>query len=106
MRQQEKPQPSATTKLINFIYFGIVVAAAYYLSGLAVQKLDANGMIDLTIPKADKPVPHWVIQFVIGLIIFFLLQFLLVFLFGLIKGRKKNVYEYTPPKDQSQGWRR
>jgi len=104
IQKKEKKELAASTKLLNFIYFLIVVAAAYYLSGLAVQKLDDNNLLDdIKIPKTDELVPLWAFQLVIGLVIFFFLQFLLVFLFGLIKGRGKNVYKYQPPPDQ---WKR
>jgi len=93
LNRNEKPKLSASAKLLSFAYFLIVVAAAYYLSGLAVHELDKDDVLNVNIPKTDKPVPLWIFQLAIGLIIFFFLQFFLVFLFGLIRGREKNVYK-------------
>ncbi len=104
-RKPEPQEPSASAKLLSFIYFVIIAGAAYYLSRLAMPYLRDAGLTDITIPKLNKPLPPWVVQLVIGIIILFMLQFILVFLFGLVKGRKKNVYEYTPPS-QRGSWRR
>jgi preprotein translocase subunit SecG len=99
MSQQQKRQQKElkrSTKFLNFAYFIIVVAAAYYLSGLAMEKADLYDELDLggmKLPAINKPVPEWVLQLVLAAIIFFILQFVFVFVVGLIKGGEKDAYE-------------
>lgn len=90
--EREPEPPTRGTRFFSLVYFIIVVAAAYYLSGLVMKEADLADQVDFTIPVLKEPLPPWVLQAALGLFIFFILQFLFVFVVGLLKGEKEDPY--------------
>lgn len=90
--KREPEPPTRSTKFFSFVYFIIVVAAAYYLSGLVMDEADLADQVDFTVPVLNEPLPLWVLQAALGLFIFFVLQFIFVFAVGLLKGEKEDPY--------------
>ncbi len=95
-RRKEPQELKRSTRLFSFLYFVILVVAAYFLAGLALAQVNLDNLLDFEIPLVNlsgRQIPDWAIQVALAVIILMILQFIIVFLFGLLKGRKKDVYE-------------
>jgi preprotein translocase subunit SecG len=98
-RREKEKEAKRSTKIVNFIYFVIIVAVAYFLSSLVMNQVDvydALGLYKTTLPLIKKPatdIPEWAIQLVLAGLIFFILQFLLVIVVGMFKKEEDEFAE-------------